>query len=153
MYGTLKVIRSVIINLIQKKKFRVKIFYKFVYFVIFLFYFLFRFLFILLTQFLILHVKSSLFLISIIDELFQIFQVLSLLIIDIYYYCYSNYIIIFNKRNLGCYWLDFFSELFSENSGAMEGRMLREEWKLDGTHLNPEYVPLLEASFWFLDRK
>jgi hypothetical protein len=44
----------------------------------------------------------------------------------------------------GCHWLDFFDALLSS---AESSSVLRAEWKLDGTHLSPAYVSLLENAF------
>lgn len=53
----------------------------------------------------------------------------------------------------GCYWLDFFDSLLVQTPGVGDNNVsLKEEWKLDGTHLNPGYVSLLEESFWKLQQ-
>ena len=62
----------------------------------------------------------------------------------------------------GVYWLDFFEELLNFNSsneivvsaatagagaGGAPGVTLKPEFSLDGTHLNPSYLALVEAAF------
>ncbi|CAE7449251.1 Aste57867_8367, partial [Symbiodinium microadriaticum] len=39
----------------------------------------------------------------------------------------------------GCTWLDFYSSMLSN-----DGQHLKEEWQLDGTHVHPSYVALIE---------
>lgn len=41
------------------------------------------------------------------------------------------------------HWLDFFDQLLDDNDG---GGSLRPEFRLDGTHLGPSYVRLLEKA-------
>lgn len=83
--------------------------------------------------------------------MFQILKVFIFfkIIIILKDYHYNNLIILF----LGCYWLDFFDSLLIQTPGVGENNVsLKEEWKLDGTHLNPGYVSLLEESFWKLQQ-
>ena len=51
---------------------------------------------------------------------------------------------------LGIHWLDIESNFVKNNSSSIAvpgdgGYMLRDEYKLDGTHIHPRYVSLLEA--------
>lgn len=45
------------------------------------------------------------------------------------------------------HWLNFVGELLTDN-----GTTLKEEYKLDGTHLHPSYVTLIEKSLRVIDR-
>lgn len=45
------------------------------------------------------------------------------------------------KQMEGIVWLDFFSSLLTE-----DGNSLVSDYTLDGTHMNPTYISLLESS-------
>ena len=47
----------------------------------------------------------------------------------------------------GCHWLNFVDSLLSVSEGPDGKVQLRESWKLDGTHLSPAYVSLVETAF------
>lgn len=43
--------------------------------------------------------------------------------------------------------MDFFDSLLSSPEGSAGNVRLRESWQLDGTHLSPAYVSLVETAF------
>jgi lysophospholipase L1-like esterase len=45
-------------------------------------------------------------------------------------------------RGLSVKWLDFFNEFIDSGKSG-----LRDEYKLDGTHLHPKYLELIEKEF------
>ncbi len=51
----------------------------------------------------------------------------------------------------GCYWLDFFDQLLSLSADGTP--QLSEPWRLDGTHLHPKYVTLIEDALRNIGRK
>ncbi len=48
--------------------------------------------------------------------------------------------------SLDCYWLDMEDQFLESATAGGDHSVLREEYKMDGTHVNPSYVSLLEAS-------
>ena len=48
-----------------------------------------------------------------------------------------------------CYWLDFFDEMLQINPSSVsenDSRVLNPRYSLDGTHLSPSYVSLLQEA-------
>ena len=55
-------------------------------------------------------------------------------------YCIAKWIIV--SLWVGVKWLDFYDDLITA-----DGKNLRDDMKMDGTHVSPAYVRLMEEAF------